>query len=254
MELELLRVGLGSGVHAKSYSGCREAVKFVLVWHLQVCEDDTEIQFLFYFSLFIEIFMPALSHFCFLTHSFSFANPLPSLFSVFVIPEGKDNTTNTLGLIFPGLVIFHLPVSPRRILYPCQVTAKKLQQRDWVKVCSGSGNIGESQVFCLLQDEYKASDWHIRSSVGYFWSFSPWDNSYFSLWCFQGANSLIRVGGKSGIPAECCCAGDTWQMCLELIARTHIFVLKLKNFGFVKGLVFWVFFLFDCLLLKEMLK
>lgn len=43
MELELLRVGLGCGICARSYLGCREAVEFVLVSHLEVCEDDTEI-------------------------------------------------------------------------------------------------------------------------------------------------------------------------------------------------------------------
>lgn len=109
----------------KSFS-CREAVEFVLVSHLEVCEDDTEIWFSFYFSLemlviFMEIFMPVLSHFGFLTHSFSFANPLSSFFSVLIIPEREDNFTDTLGLILSGLVIFQLPVSPWGILYPWQI-------------------------------------------------------------------------------------------------------------------------------------
>lgn len=118
IELALLRVGLGSGICAKSYFGCREAVEFVLVSHLKVCEDDTEIWVLLYFSPFMEIFMSALSHFAFLTHSFSFANPFSSFFSVLIIPEGVENFTSTLGLVFSALVIFHLPVSLWGFLYP----------------------------------------------------------------------------------------------------------------------------------------
>lgn len=51
----------------------------------------------------MDFFMPVLSRFGFLTCSLSFANLL-SPFSVLVIPEGEDNFTNILGLIFCGLV------------------------------------------------------------------------------------------------------------------------------------------------------
>lgn len=52
----------------------------------------------------MEVFVSLLSHFGFLAHSFSFANPLAPFFSVLDIPEGEDNFVSTLELIVSGLV------------------------------------------------------------------------------------------------------------------------------------------------------
>lgn len=75
----------------------------------------------------------------------------------------------------------------------------KVRQGTRVKVCIGSRHIEETEVFHLLQDalpEHKNLDWHIHSSVGYFWSFSPWDRRYFSLWCFREQTPWLKFGEK----------------------------------------------------------
>lgn len=53
--------------------------------------------------IFMEIFVPVLSHFGFLTYLFSFANPFSPFFSILIIPEAGRQLHKHVGIL-SGLV------------------------------------------------------------------------------------------------------------------------------------------------------